>query len=38
MAAGMNGSGIASAGGFGRVLAAWIADGKRSLSLSLTHT
>ena len=40
MAAGMNSGGIASAGGFGRALAEWIADGNDgnlspSLSLSL---
>ena len=29
MAAGMNSNGIASAGGFGRALAEWIADGMR---------
>ena len=34
VAAGMNGSGIASAGGVGRTLAEWIADGK---NLSLSH-
>ena len=28
MAAGMNSTGIASAGGFGRALAEWIADGE----------
>ena len=36
VAAGMNSSGIASAGGFGRALAEWIADGRISLSLSLS--
>ena len=39
MAAGMNSTGIASAGGFGRALAEWIADGELnilSLSLSLS--
>ena len=35
VAAGMNGSGIVSAGGIGRVLTEWIANGK-SLSLSLS--
>ena len=34
--AGMNGFGIASAGGFGRALAEWIANGKISLPLSLS--
>ena len=39
VAAGMNSTGIASAGGFGRALAEWIADGELnilSLSLSLS--
>ena len=35
MAAGMNSTGIASAGGFGRALAEWIADGTLPFSFSL---
>ena len=36
VAAGMNSNGIANAGGYGRALAEWIADGKMNLSLSLS--
>ena len=36
VAVGMNGTGIASAEGFGRALAEWIVDGTLSLSLSLS--